>query len=304
MINEKFFEIINNSENLSDSELIEELLGYYLSKRGTLYDVLWDSMEYSVSAGGKRVRPMLTMEFSRLCGGDTAKAAIFGCAVEFIHTYSLIHDDLPCMDNDDMRRGKPSNHIAFSEDTALLAGDALQSLAFEVMLSEETLSLVEPSLAARASGYLAACAGADGMVGGQVIDLMYEDKPSTEEIIREIHLLKTAALIRAASVMGCIVSGADDKKIKAAEKYAECIGLTFQIVDDILDVTSTAEELGKPIGSDAENGKSTLVSLLGLDECRKLAEHYTSEALIALEVFDGDTTALKDFALRLLNRKN
>ena len=304
MINEKFFEIINNSENLSDSELIEELLGYYLSKRGTLYDVLWDSMEYSVSAGGKRVRPMLTMEFSRLCGGDTAKAAIFGCAVEFIHTYSLIHDDLPCMDNDDMRRGKPSNHIAFSEDTALLAGDALQSLAFEVMLSEETLSLVEPSLAASAAGYLAACAGADGMVGGQVIDLMYEDKPSTEEIIREIHLLKTAALIKAASVMGCIVSGADDEKIKAAEKYAECIGLTFQIVDDILDVTSTAEELGKPIGSDAENGKSTLVSLLGLEECRKLAEHYTNEALAALEAFDGDTKALKDFALRLLNRKN
>lgn len=304
MIKEKLSDLLTECKNCTDTELIEKLLSHYLSQRGTLYDVLWDSMEYSVSAGGKRVRPMLTMEFCRLCGGNVNSAAVFGCAVEFIHTYSLIHDDLPCMDNDDMRRGKPSNHIAFSEDTALLAGDALQSLAFEVMLSEETLSLVEPSLAARAAGYLAECAGADGMVGGQVIDLLYEDKPSTTEIIREIHLLKTAALIRAACVMGCIVAGADEVKIKAAEKYAECIGLTFQIVDDILDVTSTAEELGKPIGSDLENGKSTLVSLLGLEECRKLAENYTGDALEALESFDGDTTALKDFALKLLNRKN
>ncbi len=300
----KFFEIMNKSTPLPDGELIEELLKCYLSDRGTLFDVLWDSMEYSVSAGGKRVRPMLTMEFCRLCGGNVKNAAIFGCAVEFIHTYSLIHDDLPCMDDDDMRRGKPSNHIAFSEDTALLAGDALQSLAFKAMLCDETLSLVEPSLAARAAGYLAECAGADGMVGGQVIDLLFEDKPSTPEIIREIHLLKTAALIKAACVMGCIVAGADEVKIKAAEKYAECIGLTFQIVDDILDVTSTAEELGKPIGSDIQNGKSTLVSLLGLEECRKLAANYTGDALKALEAFDGDTTALKDFALKLLNRKN
>ncbi len=300
----KTFGFTDNSVMLTDSELIELTLKKALKSEPCLYDVLYDSMRYSVSAGGKRVRPQLAMEFAKLCGGSRSAAAIFGCAVELIHTYSLIHDDLPCMDNDDMRRGKPSNHIAFSEDTALLAGDALQSLAFEVMLCPETLSIVEPVYAAKAAGTLAHYCGVQGMVGGQVIDLMYEDKPSTQEVITEIHLLKTAALIKAACAIGCIISGADDTKLNAALKYAECIGLTFQIVDDILDVTSTSEEIGKPVGSDEGNSKSTLVSLLGLEECKILAKKYTEEAISALDSFEGDVSFLKEFAVKLLNRKN
>lgn len=288
----------------SDEELIELTLDYLLSHEESLYDVLWDSMKYSVSAGGKRVRPRLTMEFAKLCGGNRSAAALFGCAVELIHTYSLIHDDLPCMDNDVMRRGKPSNHIAFSEDTALLAGDALQPLAFEAMLSLESLELIGAERAAKAASTLARCAGADGMVGGQVIDLEYEDKPCSEEVISKIHSLKTAALIKAACMMGCQISGADLTKCMAAYEYGECIGLTFQIVDDILDVTSTSEELGKPVNSDLENNKSTLVSLLGIDECRRRAEAYTKRAIEALGYFDADTTFLEEFALKLLNRKN
>ncbi len=288
----------------SDEELIELTLDYLLSHEESLYDVLWDSMKYSVSAGGKRVRPRLTMEFAKLCGGNRSAAALFGCAVELIPTYSLIHDDLPCMDNDDMRRGKPSNHIAFSEDTALLAGDALQPLAFEAMLSLESLELIGAERAAKAASTLARCAGADGMVGGQVIDLEYEDKPCSEEVISKIHSLKTAALIKAACMMGCQISGADLTKCMAAYEYGECIGLTFQIVDDILDVTSTSEELGKPVNSDLENNKSTLVSLLGIDECRRRAEAYTKRAIEALGYFDADTTFLEEFALKLLNRKN
>ncbi len=303
-MNSKNFGFTVNSVMLNDEELIELTLKKALSHKSDLFDVLWDSMEYSVNAGGKRVRPMLTMEFAKLCKGERSVAAIFGCAVEMIHTYSLIHDDLPCMDNDDMRRGKPSNHIAFSEDTALLAGDALQSLAFEIMLCEETLSMVSAENAAKAANTLAHFCGADGMVGGQVIDLMYEDKASTEEIVTKIHLLKTAALIKAACLMGCIISGASEEQLKAASKYAECIGLTFQIVDDILDVTATSEELGKPAGSDMENQKSTLVSLIGLEKCRQMAESYTKEAINALSAFEGNTEFLECFALKLLNRKN
>lgn len=284
--------------------MIEKALQEYLSKQGTLYDVLWESMQYSVGAGGKRVRPQLTLEFSRLCGGDYESAVPFACAVEFIHTYSLIHDDLPCMDDDDMRRGKPSNHIVYGEDTALLSGDALQSLAFEVMLSDKTLSKVPADRVAKAAFSLAKLCGADGMVGGQVIDLQYEDKNADENIISTMHLLKTGALIKAACLMGCIVAGADDIKLKACEEYAECIGLAFQLIDDVLDVTSTTDELGKPVNSDVENNKSTLVSIFGVEECIARAEALTKKAIDALDVFEGDTTYLKDFALKLSKRRN
>lgn len=285
-------------------QMIEKALECYLGHNKVLYDVLWDSMEYSVSAGGKRVRPMLTLDFCRLCGEDPVVALPFACAVEFIHTYSLIHDDLPCMDDDDMRRGRPSNHIAFSESTALLAGDALQSLAFEIMLCEDTLSRVEPARAARAAGVLAHLSGADGMVGGQVIDLMFENKACDKATITQINDLKTGGLIKASCMMGAIIAGADEDKLRACEKYAECIGLTFQIVDDILDVTSTADELGKPINSDIENNKSTLVSLYGIEKCRQMADEYTALALKALDIFDSDTSRLRDFAVKLRDRKH
>lgn len=289
---------------MSHSTLIENALQSYLDKNPELYSVLWDSMRYSVGAGGKRVRPQLTLEFCTLCGGDVQSALPFACAVELIHTYSLIHDDLPCMDDDDMRRGKPSNHIEFGEDTALLAGDALQSLAFEIMLSPDTLSICPAHRASAAACTLAKLCGADGMVGGQVIDLQYEDKQASEQIITQMHLLKTGALIKAACLMGCIVAGAAQEQLNAAAKYAECIGLAFQLVDDVLDVTSTSAELGKPVNSDVDNNKSTLVSLFGVDECMRRAQVLTQQAIDALCVFEGDTSFLRDFALRLISRRN
>lgn len=263
-------------------------------------DVVSQAMRYSVENGGKRIRPALLLEFCRVCGGDYKKAMPFACALEMIHTYSLIHDDLPCMDNDDFRRGKPSCHIAFGEEYALLAGDALLTLAFETAMK----SNLSAEITVKAAKELAKAAGVMGMVGGQVLDLQNEGKKVGIPDLQKTDELKTGELIRAACVLGCVCAGADDKKIAAAEKYAHDIGIAFQIVDDILDVTSDEETLGKPIGSDEENQKSTYVSLLGIEKSRKTAEELTLNAQKALDAFDGDVTSLKDFAEKLKNRKN
>ncbi|MBQ2824654.1 MAG: polyprenyl synthetase family protein [Clostridia bacterium] len=282
--------------------LVDKTLIELINSNREEYKALNDAMEYSVSAGGKRIRPMLSMAFCTLCGESPEKALYPACGVELIHTYSLIHDDLPCMDNDDMRRGKPSNHIVFGEDTALLAGDSLQSLAFESITCEKSIELIGFEAAAKCVLALARLCGKDGMVGGQVVDLALEKTIGDIETVTLMHSLKTAALIKAACVMGCIVAGADDKKITAASEYAECIGLQFQIVDDILDVTSTTDVLGKPVNSDIENNKSNMVSLLGVDKCQALAKELTDKAINALDAFSGDTQPLADFALKLLNR--
>lgn len=263
-------------------------------------DVVSQAMRYSVENGGKRIRPALLLEFCRVCGGDYKKAVPFACALEMIHTYSLIHDDLPCMDNDDFRRGKPSCHIAFGEEYALLAGDALLTLAFETAMK----SNLSAEITVKAAKELAKAAGVLGMVGGQVLDLQNEGKKVGIPDLQKTDELKTGELIRAACVLGCVCAGADDKKIAAAEKYAHDIGIAFQIVDDILDVTSDEETLGKPIGSDEENQKSTYVSLLGIEKSRKTAEELTLNAQKALDAFDGDVSSLKDFAEKLKNRKN
>jgi geranylgeranyl diphosphate synthase type II len=219
-----------------------------------------------------------------------------------IHTYSLIHDDLPCMDNDDYRRGQPSNHKVFGEDMALLAGDALQSMAFAAMLDEKAASAVGWRSAVKAAAILAEKSGLLGMVGGQTIDLMNEGKSADLETLRLMDEKKTANLIEAACMMGCVAAGAKDDLVKAAERYAHAVGLAFQIVDDILDVTSTTDELGKPVGSDRENDKSTYVSLLGIEECRDLADELTNEAIKALAAFKGDTSFLASFARKLAKR--
>lgn len=263
-------------------------------------DVVSQAMRYSVENGGKRIRPALLLEFCRVCGGDYKKAVPFACALEMIHTYSLIHDDLPCMDNDDFRRGKPSCHIAFGEEYALLAGDALLTLAFETAMK----SNLSAEITVKAAKELAKAAGVMGMVGGQVLDLQNEGKKVGVSDLQKTDELKTGELIRAACALGCVCAGADDKKIAAAEKYAHDIGIAFQIVDDILDVTSDEETLGKPIGSDEENQKSTYVSLLGIEKSRKTAEELTLNAQKALDAFDGDVSSLKDFAEKLKNRKN
>ena len=263
--------------------------------------VMLKAMDYSLGNGGKRIRPMLTLEFCRVCGGDFKKAVPFALGAEMIHTYSLIHDDLPCMDNDDMRRGKPSSHKAFGEANALLAGDSLLTLAFETVLSAEG---VDADKKARAGFELAKAAGCSGMIAGQVMDLANEGKAAPLEDIRATDRLKTGEMIRVSALLGCIAAGADDEKIKAAERYCENIGLAFQIVDDVLDVTSDSETLGKPVGSDKENGKSTYVSLLGLEESIRFARELTERAKEAVGIFGSEGEFLAELADRLLNRKS
>ena len=293
---------MQNFENYQN--VIETALKDFLPQGRYTEQTLIDSMEYSLMCGGKRIRPLLTLLFCELSGENPEKALPYACAVEMIHTYSLIHDDLPCMDDDDYRRGKKSNHKVFGEDIATLSGDALQSLAFEIMLSDKAVQMVNPQKAAKAAFTLAKYCGVLGMVGGQVIDIEHENKNAGIEILREMDEKKTAALIKAACEMGCIIGGADDVQIEAASRYAHNIGIAFQIVDDILDVTSTSEDLGKPVGSDSDNNKSTYVSLLGIDKCRELVATLTDEAIEALSVFNNDTTTLVDLALSLKIRKN
>ena len=283
---------------------IEKALFGYLPAGQLKEQKLIDAMRYSLEAGGKRVRPTLVMEFCDLCGGNTEAALPFACAVEMIHTYSLIHDDLPCMDDDDLRRGKPSNHKVFGEDTALLAGDALQTLAFEILTSDAACEAAGERACRKAANTLAKYAGCVGMVGGQVIDLMSENTKAPIETVRELVYKKTACLIKASCELGCIAAGADDEKTAAASLYGESIGIAFQIQDDILDCTSTDEELGKPVGSDEENNKSTFVSLLGIEECKKQVDSLTDQALGALDNFEGDTAFLRDYALALAKRKS
>ena len=282
---------------------IEAALEGYIPTGNYKEQKLLDAVRYSLLLPGKRVRPSLTLSFAELCGGTVEEAMPFACAVEMVHAYSLIHDDMPCMDDDDYRRGKPANHKVYGEDIALLAGDALQSMAYMTMLGDLSVAAVGGERAARAARVLSEKSGVLGMVGGQTIDLSIEHRHVDIETVQLMEEKKAANLIEAACMMGCIVAGASERQIGAAERYAHAIGLAFQIVDDILDVTSTAEELGKPIGSDADNEKNTFMSLLGIDRCRELVGELTDEAIKALDIFDGDTGDLADFAVRLANRK-
>ena len=257
------------------------------------YGIINDACRYSLLLGGKRIRPFLLNRFYKICGGnDVFATQCFEIAIECIHTYSLIHDDLPCMDNDDFRRGSPSCHKKFGESYALLAGDALLTEAFAFATDDDR---VDSRYVLDAIRVLATCAGADGMIGGQTIDLLYENKTADIDILKQICSLKTGALIKAACKIGCILAGADKAKISAAEKYAENLGLAFQIVDDILDEVGNEEKLGKPIHSDKENNKSTFVSVLGIEKCRELVDELTEKAKKELDIFD-DAAELKEFA--------
>ncbi len=261
-----------------------------------------DAMKYSVYNGGKRIRPILAIEFSKAVSGNVTVALDFGCAVEMIHTYSLIHDDLPCMDNDDMRRGKPSCHKAFGEDNALLAGDALLTEAFGVLSACKD---IPDENIVRAVMFLSSFAGINGMVGGQVLDLQFEEeKPTVDEILK-MYSLKTCGLIKASCVLGCLTANEyAEEKIRAAVEYAENLGIAFQIQDDILDIEGDAVELGKPIGSDAKNDKSTIVKYFGVEKSKELVKKYTNNAIASLETFENDTENLKQLALMLVDRKN
>ncbi len=282
-----------------DIEIIENALDKYLQCLSTDYKIVCDAMSYSVKNGGKKLRPVLVLEFCKVCGGDISKALPFACAIEMIHTYSLIHDDLPCMDDDDMRRGRPSCHIAFGEEYALLAGDALLTKAFEIA----TTSTASPDVTLRAIRELAQKSGVGGMIGGQVMDLLNEGKNTSLETLKEIHLLKTGALIECAATIGCIVANADEEKVQAAKTYAQSIGLAFQIMDDILDVTGDCELLGKPVGSDKNNEKSTYVSILGLEVSTEMVEKLTDFAKESLDVFENEAEFLKQLADSLKSRE-
>lgn len=258
-----------------------------------------EAMSYSIADAGKRIRPVLTLEFSRLFGGRDEDALVLGCALEMVHTYSLIHDDLPCMDNDDYRRGKLSNHKVFGEANALLAGDGLLTYAFETICS----SHLSDSVKSRAVLVLSSAAGSRGMIAGQTLDLMNEERNAGIETVKLTDMLKTGEMITAAGLLGCIAAGAGSNEEKAASTYCRSIGLAFQIVDDILDVTGSSDELGKLTGSDAANGKSTYVSLLGLDRCREYSASLTAEAVSAISVFGEKSGFLSDLANHLLSRR-
>ena len=279
---------------------IEDYLNSLFAEKPHWAD-LYEAMRYSVLSGGKRLRPVMTLEFARLCGLDWHKAVPMGCALELVHTYSLIHDDLPCMDNDDMRRGKPSCHKAFGESTAMLAGDVLLTEAFEAVAGAPAPA----SVCVHAAQALGAGAGSRGMVYGQELDLKYEELAASEEQLRLIHRHKTGALINAAIQMGGAAAQADEVQRKALEAYAYGIGLVFQVVDDVLDVTGTAEQLGKPIGSDSENGKTTFATLFGVDGAMRLAEKLNDETCTALRDAFGEKSAfLEQLARTLLNRRS
>lgn len=257
-----------------------------------------EAMAYSLFAGGKRVRPLLTLAFCALCGGEWEDALPYACAVEMVHTYSLIHDDLPCMDDDRMRRGKPTNHVVYGEDVALLAGDGLLTLAFETALAPAHAT------AARAAQTLARRAGEKGMVGGQCIDLKSEGQDVNLSLLRQMDEGKTVALISAACEMGCLAAGAGEDLLSAAREYAIGLGMAFQIRDDVLDVLGDAAALGKETGMDEARDKRNYVSLLGVEEAQRLVEDYTARALAALSCFPGDPAFLAAFTRELAGRSS
>lgn len=278
--------------------LIDTKLAEYFRADDMPQAGLFEAMRYSLNAGGKRIRPILVLEFCRITGGDCDKSLPVACAIEMLHTYSLIHDDLPCMDNDDLRRGKPTNHVVYGECTATLAGDALQAEAFGTILR----SALPAESRAECARILADAVGADGMCGGQFLDMIGENKLLTADELDEINSRKTGALLIAACTMGVAAAGGNEKQSEAASRFGAAIGAAFQIRDDMLDVISTSEQLGKPIGSDAQEHKNTYMALYGAERCMKMIEKLTEVAKAALnEAFD-DTAFLCDLADSMVTR--
>ena len=278
-----------------------ELSGCFLAD--VPHKELLDAMRYSLLAGGKRIRPVLTLKFCQAVCGDMEPALDYACGIEMLHTYSLIHDDLPCMDDDELRRGKPTCHVKYGEWLALLAGDALQAAAIERLASSARTS---PAANGRACAVLAKAAGAAGMCGGQYLDIVDEGKTLDEERLTQIHRWKTSALLEAACLLGLTASPVEPsaEQWAAAERYARELGLAFQIRDDMLDVESTEEELGKPIGSDAGNGKTTFATLYGLEECARLVAEHTRLAKESVAGAFEDAAFLCELADWLAERKH
>jgi len=289
------------------ADMINEALPGFLPAPAYPESLVTDAMRYSLLGGGKRLRGSLVLAFFGLYEEDIRPALPFACAMEMVHAYSLIHDDLPCMDDDDIRRGKPSCHIAFGEATALLAGDALLTLAFELMSGDTAAYYNLGFPAERVLGairYLSAAAGVSGMIGGQVIDLEMEGKRADESLIARMYDKKTAALFRAACSIGCVLGGATEREIEIAKQYASDIGMAFQITDDILDITAEEAVLGKPVGSDRKNEKSTYVDLVGIQKAGLSVRSLTEKAARALSAMPGDVRFLIDLSDELTRRRS
>lgn len=282
-------------------ELVEQQLVKELAQEPPLDESLAAAMKYSLMAGGKRLRPILLMAAADAVGAKGTDYLTAGCALEMIHTYSLIHDDLPAMDNDDYRRGKLTNHKVYGDGMAVLAGDALLTLAFEVLTRQQH---TDAATLLRVVKEISTAAGMNGMVGGQAIDLESEGKHIDMETLRRMHMGKTGALFRAALRSGAILAGADEKKLAALTDYAEKFGLAFQITDDILDVVGDEKLIGKPVGSDIRNEKSTYVTLTSLEEAQKLAKETVDGAVAALQDFGPEADFLRQLVRYMLERKN
>ena len=282
--------------------LIEEALSHWIPAQEGLLKFLFESMRYSLFAGGKRLRPVLLMAAADAVGGEGRRYLRVACALEMIHTYSLIHDDLPAMDNDDYRRGKLTNHKVFGEGMAILAGDGLLTAAFEQMLLQEE---VDAACLTQVVREIAAAAGPAGMVGGQAVDLAAsgQAQPLNQEELRFMHRAKTGALFRAALRGGGLLAGATQEQLAALTVYAEEFGLAFQITDDILDVTGDEATIGKPVGSDERNEKETYVSLYSLDGARRMAEESVQRAVTAIEIFGAEADVLRSLATYLVSRE-
>ena len=293
---------MNNIKELLKEQIkfTDGYLDKYLAEKDNPQNIIYKAMRYSVFAGGKRLRPILMMNTCNMCGGDVNEVIPFACALEMIHTYSLIHDDLPAMDNDDLRRGMPTSHIKFGEAIAILAGDALLNKAFEVVSQYNGNN---PQRAIKAMNMLAVSSGTEGMIGGQIVDMESEGKDITLDELKYLHLNKTGAIIRSACTVGALMGGASDGEIKAVDEFAQNLGVAFQIQDDILDVTSTLEELGKPVFSDEKNEKTTYVTLYGIEKSKEIVKKLSDDACDILSSFGERAEFLVELTKYLTDRK-
>lgn len=291
-----------NETNAEKVKEIEAVLAKYLPKEEGYQKRIMEAMEYNLLAGGKRLRPMLLNETFRMFGGDSELAEPFMAAIEMIHTYSLIHDDLPSMDDDDYRRGRKTTHIVYGEGMAVLAGDALLNCAFETAVKAFDIAPEQAVRIGKALKILAEKAGVYGMIGGQVIDIEAEGKEACRDVLDTIYRLKTGALIEAAMMIGAILAGAEEADVKKVETIAGKVGLAFQIQDDILDVTSTTEELGKPVKSDEKNEKSTYVTLMGVERAKEEVEKLSIDAIFLLDSLQKENPYLMCLLEKLIHR--
>ncbi len=282
-------------------EDIDKYLEEYFKKKGTYNKIIYDSCSYSLNIGGKRIRPILLALTYYIYKEEYTKVMPMAAAIEMIHTYSLIHDDLPCMDDDDLRRGHPTNHIKFQENIAVLAGDALLNESMIIMMN---YALKNKENALKASYEIAIAAGAEGMIGGQVVDIMSEGKKISKDELEYMHSKKTGALIKASILAGAILADAPEEDLRILEEYGDKLGLVFQIKDDILDIIGDTKKLGKSIHADEEHDKTNFISVFGLEKCNELCDSLTEESILALKNLSVNSEHLISLTYTLLNREN